>query len=83
VANYTWTFGDNTTGYGVETTHKYSKAGTYLVGLTIADDDGDIDAKSTVITVKELSSGLPGFELIFIFIASIIFLLRRKNKGKK
>jgi len=82
VANYTWTFGDNTTGYGMETTHKYSKAGTYLVGLTVTDDKGDIDAKSTVITVEELSSGLPGFELIFIFIASIIFLLRRRNNEK-
>jgi len=84
VANYTWTFGDNMTGYGIVTTHRYSKAGTYSVRLTVTDDKGDIDAESTIITIKELSNGLPGFELFYIiFAAAIVLIWRRKKNNKK
>ena len=64
----------------METTHVYSKAGTYSVGLTVTDDDGDIDSKSTIITVEEVANGLPGFELIFIIFAAAIVLMWRRNK---
>ena len=80
ITNYAWTFGDNTTGYGMETTHAYSKAGTYLVGLTVTDDEGDTDAESTIINVEEVASGLPGFELIFIIFAAAIVLMWRRSK---
>jgi len=82
IKNYTWTFGDNTIGYGMEITHVYSKAGTYSVELTVTDDEGDTDAKSTIITVKEVDNGIPGFELIFIVLAAMVFMLRRRNKGQ-
>ena len=80
ITDYTWTFGDNMTGYGMVTTHKYSKAGTYSIGLTVTDDEGDTDSKSTIITVKEVANGIPGFELVFIVLAAMVFIFRRRNK---
>jgi len=35
--NYTWNFGDNTTGFGKNTQHTYTSNGTYTVCLTIQD----------------------------------------------
>ena len=35
--NYSWAFGDGTTGTGQQTTHKFSTTGTYNVTLTLTD----------------------------------------------
>ncbi|MCD6573442.1 MAG: PKD domain-containing protein, partial [Thermoplasmata archaeon] len=38
IVNYTWDFGDGSTGYGSNASHKYSKPGIYKVVLTVVDD---------------------------------------------
>jgi YVTN family beta-propeller protein len=42
IASYNWSFGDGTAAPngGLISTHKYAKAGTYPVSLTVVDDEG-------------------------------------------
>jgi len=82
ITNYTWDFGDNTTGYGISTTHSYSKAGTYVVNLTVTDNQGNTDKTSTTVTITTPSSydRTPGFEFLFAVLAAAIILLLKKKK---
>ena len=41
IVNYTWYFGDGSTGYGKFVSHKYVKSGEYVVRLTVRDDYGN------------------------------------------
>lgn len=52
IVNYTWRFGDGTTGYGVKVNHSYSKSGNYTVVLTVMDNDGLSDSTSKRIDIK-------------------------------
>src|SRR5436190_4029931 len=38
--NYTWSYGDGSTGTGLQVTHTYDRDGTYQVALTVADSIG-------------------------------------------
>ena len=40
IVNWTWDFGDGTTGYGMIAIHAYYEPGTYNVKLTVTDDNG-------------------------------------------
>lgn len=40
IVSHTWTFGDGATATGATATHTYSAPGTYLVGLTVTNEDG-------------------------------------------
>ena len=40
ITSYVWDFGDSTSGTGVAPTHQYTAAGTYLVQLTVTDNNG-------------------------------------------
>ncbi|MGC9308071.1 MAG: PKD domain-containing protein, partial [Thermoplasmatota archaeon] len=52
IVNWTWRFGDGTVKYGNTTkTHQYSQAGSYMVSLTVTDDDGDSNTTSKRISV--------------------------------
>ncbi|MDD3492255.1 MAG: PKD domain-containing protein [Candidatus Thermoplasmatota archaeon] len=51
IVNYTWAFGDGTTGYGKTITHTYTDSGSFEVILTVKDDDGATDAFKRTITV--------------------------------
>ncbi|MEA2054570.1 MAG: PKD domain-containing protein [Candidatus Thermoplasmatota archaeon] len=41
VVNWSWNFGDGNISYGDNTTHTYAGSDTYIVTLTVKDDDGD------------------------------------------
>lgn len=43
IVDYTWDFGDGTTGTGVNPTHIYTDSGTYTATLTVTDNDGLTD----------------------------------------
>lgn len=40
IESYSWNFGDGNTGSGMTTTHNFAEEGTYLVTLTVIDNDG-------------------------------------------
>ncbi|MEW6070067.1 MAG: PKD domain-containing protein, partial [Candidatus Thermoplasmatota archaeon] len=53
IVNYTWEFGDGGVGYGVNTTHVYTTLGTYIVTLTVKDDDGDTNSDTCTVNVTD------------------------------
>jgi len=53
ITDYSWDFGDGTTGSGKTTTHVYSSTGTYKVRLTVTDNDGNNGSATTTAVVEE------------------------------
>ena len=53
-ANYSWSFGDGTTGTGPSVAHTYSRAGNFTVTLTVTDRGGNV--ANTTQTVQVLGS---------------------------
>jgi PKD repeat protein len=54
IVTYAWNFGDGTTGAGSNVTHTYANAGTYNVTLTVTDNYGATDSRSTSVTVVKV-----------------------------
>jgi parallel beta-helix repeat protein len=55
IVNWTWAFGDGTTGYGIYVNHSYSATGIYNVMLTITDDDGYKDIIIQIIEIEVIN----------------------------
>jgi hypothetical protein len=53
IIDYSWDFGDNTTGSGVTTTHTYSELGKYTVTLTITDSENNEATGTTYVWIQE------------------------------
>ncbi|HEY3353408.1 MAG TPA: PKD domain-containing protein [Polyangia bacterium] len=51
IASYAWTFGDGETGTGAGPRHTYAAAGTFLVRLTVTDDQGATATDVAVVTI--------------------------------
>jgi predicted GH43/DUF377 family glycosyl hydrolase/DNA-binding MarR family transcriptional regulator len=57
--NYSWDFGDGTTGIGENVTHIYTENGNYTVILTLKAEDGTVHIYTMFVVVdKEDSDGL-------------------------
>lgn len=52
IADYSWSFGDGTTGTGVVTTHVYLSGGTYETVLKVTDDGGGMGQASEAFFVN-------------------------------
>jgi PKD domain-containing protein len=52
-ANYSWTFGDGTSGTGPSVAHTYGRAGDFTVALTVTDRGGIVDSVSQTVQVEE------------------------------
>ena len=52
VVAWQWHFGDGTTGEGALVTHAYSAAGSFVVTLTVTDDQGATAADTATVTVQ-------------------------------
>jgi len=55
IVGYFWDFGDGTNATGVTTQHAYSDDGTYVITLTITDDDGATGVATATIQVLNRS----------------------------
>jgi len=53
IANYSWTFGDNTLWYGQVVNHSYPANGTYVAALTVTDNGGAKNTTSKDVTVEK------------------------------
>ena len=53
IANYTWDFGDTTTGYGINPTHVYGTPREYTVILTVTDDEEATDTNETTVVISQ------------------------------
>ncbi len=59
IVSYAWTFGDGSSGSGLQPAHTYGGSGSYTVGLTVTDDKGASNSKSATVTVSGTGSGFP------------------------
>ena len=59
IVSFGWEFGDGTTGSGMSTSHAFSSPGSFLVRLTVTDDDGASDSTEQAITVGEAPNQPP------------------------
>jgi len=56
VTGFAWDFGDGNTGSGSSVTHAYTRAGTYVITLTVRDDLGQSSTTTSNITVSGVSA---------------------------
>ena len=52
IVSYEWDFGDGESKTGIRVTHDYVVSGTYLVTLTVIDDQGKPTSSSQPVTVR-------------------------------
>ena len=91
ISSYSWDFGDDSTGTGETIKHKYTKAKSYNVELTVTDNDGLTAAKEKTIVISEVEeeeddedegmfglgkvAGIDVFLLLIIIIIIVIVII--------
>ncbi|MCD6513209.1 MAG: PKD domain-containing protein [Thermoplasmata archaeon] len=80
IVSWHWDFGDGTASNDQNPEHVYSKAGAYVVKLTVRDDAGGEKTLTKTITVEEKET--PGFEIISFALAAIIAVVWMRRKFK-
>ncbi len=61
IVSYAWDFGDTETGTTANGNHTYDAADTYLVTLTVTDDEGATDTDTATVTVDDTAAPAPAF----------------------
>ena len=56
IASYLWNFGDGTTSTGANATHLYAAGGTYIVSLTVTDNEGALASTPTIATINQAAA---------------------------
>jgi PKD repeat protein len=56
IVSYYWEFGDGDTGTGVTTNHTYNTPGTYIVYLTVTDENGYEAYDSVIVTEPKVEA---------------------------
>ncbi|MBT5470430.1 MAG: PKD domain-containing protein, partial [Nitrospina sp.] len=51
IVSYDWDFGDGSNASGVQVNHTFQNSGTFVVQLTVTDNDGDVDSALTTVAV--------------------------------
>jgi len=64
IISYIWNFGDGNTGNGAIITHAYTYPGSYLVTLTVEDNDGLIGTDATYILIGN-NGNAPSIQLLY------------------
>jgi len=81
---YSWDFGDGTTDTGANPKHKYDKAGTYEVKLTVSDGIDTHTSTITTITVKEKPTDIWIYAaviiIILIIVVAVVAVVMKKKK---
>jgi PKD repeat protein len=60
VAWRVWDFGDGETATGASPTHRYAKAGAFVISLTVATFDGRLASSEHTVAVREPGAGRKG-----------------------
>ena len=76
--DYSWSFGDGQTSTEENPIHVYNKKGEYVVKLTVTDDGGLSNYSSVAISIEDSTVGIPGFEVLFLMIVLLAFVVYRK-----
>lgn len=80
---YSWNFGDGTTGTGINPTHNFSANGNYTIILTVTDEDGLANTRSTYCLVVASTEGTPGFEFIIVVLSLLLVSYYGYKKKRK
>jgi len=76
IVNWTWDFGDGNISYEKNPTHAYTINGTYVVTLTVRDNDGATKSTQKVITVNAVGFNIPP-------VASFVYSPSSPSVGEK
>jgi PKD repeat protein len=69
ITNWTWDFGDQSKSYKQNPVHHYTRNGSYLVNLTVRDNDGNSNTCSQIITIRISTSKITSLSVGWNFIS--------------
>lgn len=72
IASYGWDFGDGLGSSEPNPVHLYAEPGTYMVRLTVVDNEGAVDSVSQSVTVTSSTNGIP-----------VLTVLTEKYRGER